>query len=41
MENKGYEDILGSPNAPFINSLINAYGFADNYYGLTHGSLPN
>ncbi|MCB9410596.1 alkaline phosphatase family protein [Mycolicibacterium sp.] len=41
MENKGYDDILGSPNAPFINSLINAYGFADNYYGLTHGSLPN
>ena len=35
MENKGYDDILGSPNAPFINSLINACGFADNYYGLT------
>jgi hypothetical protein len=41
MENKGYSDILGSPNAPFTNSLINAYGFADNYYALTHGSLPN
>lgn len=41
MENKGYDDIVGSPNAPFLNSLINAYGFADNYYGLTHPSLPN
>jgi len=41
MENKGYTNIVGSPNAPFTNSLINAYGFADNYYALTHGSLPN
>ncbi len=41
MENKGYTDIVGSPNAPFLNSLINAYGFANNYYGLTHPSLPN
>ncbi|MGI9124210.1 MAG: alkaline phosphatase family protein, partial [Mycobacterium sp.] len=41
MENKGYSSIVGSPNAPFLNSLINAYGFADNYYALTHGSLPN
>jgi len=41
MENKGYTNIVGSPNAPFLNSLINAYGFADNYYALTHGSLPN
>lgn len=41
MENKGYNDIVGSPNAPFLNSLINAYGFADNYYGVTHPSLPN
>jgi len=41
LENKGYDDIVGSTNAPFLNSLINAYGFADNYYALTHGSLPN
>ena len=41
VENKGYNDIVGSPNAPFLNSLINAYGFADNYYALTHGSSPN
>ncbi|TGD89741.1 phosphoesterase [Mycolicibacterium sp. CH28] len=41
MENKGYNDIVGSPNAPFLNSLINGYGFANNYYGVTHPSLPN
>jgi hypothetical protein len=41
MENKGYDDIVGSPNAPFLNSLINAYGLANNYYAVTHPSLPN
>jgi len=41
VENKGYDDIVGSTNAPFLNSLIDAYGFADNYYALTHGSSPN
>ncbi len=41
MENKGYRDIIGSPNAPFTNSLINAYGSANNFFGLTHPSLPN
>lgn len=41
MENKGYDDILGSPNAPYLNSLIEAYGFLDNFYGSTHPSLPN
>ena len=41
MENKGYSDIVGSANAPFLNGLIDTYGFSDNYYALTHGSLPN
>jgi len=41
MENKGYNDIVNSTQAPFLNSLINAYGHANNYYGLTHPSLPN
>jgi len=26
MENKGYENIVGNANAPYINSLIAAYG---------------
>ncbi|MGB5795843.1 MAG: alkaline phosphatase family protein [Mycolicibacter algericus] len=41
MENKGSEDILGSPNAPYINSLVNTYGSADNFYALSHPSDPN
>ncbi len=42
MENKGYNDIVGSPpNAPFLNSLINGYGLANNYYAVTHPSMPN
>ncbi len=41
LENHGVTDIVGSPNAPYLNSLINTYGYASNYYGLTHPSLPN
>lgn len=41
MENKGYTDIVGSPNAPYFNLLINAYGLASNYYALTHPSDQN
>jgi hypothetical protein len=41
MENKGVGDIVGSPNAPYINSLINSNGYADNYYALGHPSDPN
>ncbi|MBU3750839.1 MAG: phosphoesterase [Mycobacterium sp.] len=41
MENKGYTDIVGSTKAPFLNSLIDAYGHANQYHGLTHPSLPN
>jgi hypothetical protein len=41
MENKGVNDIVGSPNAPYLNSLINTYGYASDYYALTHPSDPN
>jgi hypothetical protein len=41
MENKGFGDIVGSPNAPYLNGLIQQYGFASNYYALTHPSDPN
>jgi hypothetical protein len=41
MENKGYTQIVGSPNAPYLNSLIDTYGLETNYYGLTHPSDPN
>jgi hypothetical protein len=41
LENKGVDDIVGSPNAPYINSLINDNGYADNYFALGHPSDPN
>jgi acid phosphatase len=41
MENKSYSDIVGSPNAPYINSLIHKYSFANNYFAVSHPSLPN
>jgi hypothetical protein len=41
MENKGVGDIVGSPNAPYINSLINTEDYDDNYYALGHPSDPN
>lgn len=41
MENQGVSNIVGSSNAPYINQLINTYGYDNNYYGVTHTSLPN
>ncbi len=41
MENKGAADIVGSPNAPYLNSLINSELYDSNYYALGHPSDPN
>ena len=41
MENREYGSIIGSPDAPFINSLAASFGLATNYYATTHPSLPN
>ena len=41
MENKGVGDIIGSPNAPYINSLIKTQDYVSNYYALSHPSDPN
>lgn len=41
MENKSYADIVGNENAPYINFLIHTYSFADNYFAVSHPSLPN
>jgi hypothetical protein len=41
-ENASYEDIIGNTaDLPYINSLAQTYGFAANYYGVTHTSVPN
>ncbi len=41
MENKGAYDILGSPNAPYLNSQISTQDYGSNYYALGHPSDPN
>src|SRR5438067_2220931 len=40
-ENTSNEEIVGNTeDAPYINSLINTYGYAANYYGVTHPREP-
>jgi hypothetical protein len=42
LENTSYSSVVGSANAPYLNSLINSYGLATNYMDSgTHPSLPN
>ena len=41
MENTSYSSLIGNPNAPWINSAAATYGFATNYFGVTHPSQPN
>ena len=41
MENTGSDSLLGNPNAPWINQVVQTYGVAGNYYGITHPSQPN
>lgn len=42
LENHDYDQVVGSADAPYINSLIGKYGLATNYQdSLLHPSLPN
>jgi hypothetical protein len=41
LENEEQSDVIGSPNAPYLSGLAQQYGQADQYYGITHPSLPN
>src|SRR6476646_1112526 len=41
MENHGYSAVVGSPDAPYLNSLASHCGLATNYHAVTHPSLPN
>jgi phosphatidylinositol-3-phosphatase len=41
MENHSYGDIIGSSQAPYINSVAAGCGLATNYHNLSHPSLPN
>ncbi len=41
IENAEYPEVIGSPSAPYINSLAGRYGLATHSYAVTHPSLPN
>jgi phosphatidylinositol-3-phosphatase len=41
LENHSFSSVIGNANAPFINSLADQYAVAENYFGVTHPSLPN
>jgi phospholipase C len=41
MENHSYSTIIGSSQAPYINSLATSCGLATNYHNISHPSLPN
>jgi phosphatidylinositol-3-phosphatase len=40
-ENRSYEEIVGSPDMPYLNSLIAKGGLATQFYANEHGSLEN
>jgi phosphatidylinositol-3-phosphatase len=41
LENRSYEQVIGSPAAPYINRLARRYALANRYYAVGHPSLPN
>ena len=41
MENHGYSQIVGNPNAPFINQLAHSANFSSNDFAIGHPSLTN
>jgi hypothetical protein len=41
MENKEASQIVGNPDAPFLNELARDYAQAADYYAISHPSLPN
>jgi hypothetical protein len=41
MENAEYDEVIGSPRAPYVNALARRYGLAKQSFAITHPSLPN
>lgn len=41
LENHGYDEVAGSPEAPFLNRLARRGALATGYYAVSHPSLPN
>jgi phospholipase C len=40
-ENHGFDDVIGSPNAPFINALAKDGALFTDSHGVAHPSQPN
>ncbi|MET4704724.1 alkaline phosphatase family protein [Frigoribacterium sp. UYMn621] len=41
LENHSKSSVIGDANAPYLTGLARQYSMADNYYGVTHPSMPN
>ncbi len=41
LENREYEDVIGNPEAPYLNRLAERGAVATHFYGVAHPSLPN
>jgi hypothetical protein len=41
LENRSYEQVIGRPDAPFLNRLAHRYALATSYFAIGHRSLPN
>jgi acid phosphatase len=41
LENHSFETVIGSSQAPYLNSLANQWSLATGYSGVSHPSLPN
>lgn len=41
LENHEYEEVVGAPEAPFLNRLARRGALATGYHGVAHPSLPN
>lgn len=41
LENRELDEVIGNPEAPYLNHLAQGGALATNYFGVTHPSLPN
>jgi phosphatidylinositol-3-phosphatase len=41
LENHSQSSVIDDPNAPYLTGLAHTYAMADQYYGVTHPSMPN
>jgi phosphatidylinositol-3-phosphatase len=41
LENRSYGEVVGNPEAPYLNGLARRYALATDYYAIGHPSLPN